>query len=251
MSILEKVASSKRSSPRRTLLYGVHGVGKSCFAAKWPKPVFIQTEDGIADLDVASFPLATTLQSAWEPVMALGSEQHDFKTVVIDSADWLEKLIWDSVCKKAGKDHISDFGYGKGYAEAAAKLGMYLESLNVCRSKGMHVIVIAHAAISRFESPEGESYDRYAPKLHRESAAILQEWADEVLFTTYKVFTATKQEGFGRERAVGVGTGERIIKTTERPAHNAKNRLGLPDEISLDFLEYAKYLSFRGVNDNG
>lgn len=224
----------------------------SSWAANWPSPVFIPTEDGLAHIDVPAFPLARSLSDVREAVLGLTSEneQHDFKTVVIDSADWLEKLIWDAVCVKAGKDHVSDIGYGKGYAESATIMQKILMSLNMCRNRGMHVVLIAHAAITRFESPEGESYDRYAPKLHRESAAVLQEWADEVLFASYKVFTATKNEGFGRERAVGIGTGERIIRTTERPSHNAKNRLGLPDEMSLSFSEYEKFLS-NGVSSNG
>ncbi len=102
--MLERIQKGKQQRPRRTVLYGVHGIGKSTWASRWPKPVFIPTEDGIADLDVESFPLAKTLQQAWEPVMWLGAEgaEHNYKTVVVDSADWLELLIHDLPVKRFG-----------------------------------------------------------------------------------------------------------------------------------------------------
>jgi hypothetical protein len=102
------------------------------------------------------------------------------------------------------------------------------------------VIVIAHAAIEKFENPETVPYDRYSPRLHKLASALVQEWADEVLFATYK--RAHRQGGArpsNKAKHNGVGTGERIIRTTERPAHVAKNRLNLPDELPLDYRVFA------------
>jgi len=243
MSILEKINKGKQSRPRRTVLYGVHGIGKSTWAAQWPKAIFIPTEDGIGDLDVDSFPLCRDAITASQCVIELaGPEDHGYQTVVVDSADWLERLIWKRVCEQEGKDAITDFGYGTGYGKAATKFEGFLSGLNSCRSKGMHVVVLAHCEIKRFENPEGDSYDRYVPKLHRDTSAMLQEWADEVLFACYKVSVIKNDEGFNKERGVGLGSGERVIRTTERPAHLAKNRLNLPEEIPMNFAEYLPYL---------
>jgi len=33
-----------------------------------------------------------------------------------------------------------------------------------------------------------------------------------------------------------------VLRTTERPAHLAKNRLRLPDELPLSWAEFAKHL---------
>ncbi|WP_197138080.1 AAA family ATPase [Crateriforma conspicua] len=30
----------------------------------------------------------------------LASEKHDYETVVIDSLDWLERLVWDKLCQQ-------------------------------------------------------------------------------------------------------------------------------------------------------
>ena len=240
--MLDKIKSAKKVMPRRTVLYGVHGIGKSTWASKWPSPVFVATEDGLSDIDVPAFPLATTLQSAWEPVLTLGGGSHDYKTIVIDTADWLEKLIWEKVCNDGGKESISDFGYGTGYAASATKFRKYLASLDQCRAAGMNVVVIAHSAIVKFEDPSGDSYDRYTPKLHKECAAVLQEWADEVLFCNYQTHTKEVEKVFDRERHIGIGSGKRMIYTSERPSHQAKNRLGLPAEMPFDFELYAKHL---------
>jgi hypothetical protein len=71
----------------------------------------------------------------------------------------------------------------------------------------------------------------------------VQEWCDEVLFATFRVYTKQTDEGFDRKRTQGIGTGERIIRTVERPAHVAKNRLNLPEEMPLDWDVYAKQLN--------
>jgi hypothetical protein len=85
----------------------------------------------------------------------------------------------------------------------------------------------------RFEDPESAPYDRFAPKLNKHATALLVEWSTEVLFAGYKKYTVTDEKGFNQKRVRGVGTGERIIRTTERPGWVAKNRLGLPDEIQM------------------
>lgn len=249
--MLDKITKGKQSKPRRTVIYGVHGVGKSTWAAAWPSPVFVCTEDGVNDLDVARFPLCITFMNAMEAVMSLSSGQHEYKTLVIDSADWLERLAHQAVCEdehNAKVKCIADINYGKGYAQAARRIEGFLKLLDSCRSIGMHVVVIAHAAIVRFTNPEGESYDRYTPALHKDASALLQQWADEVLFATYEVFTRTAEERFGQKRALPVGSGNRILKTSERPTHDAKNRIGLPEQMSMDIREYANYIK-KGVSN--
>jgi len=58
MSVLEQIRTGKQSSPPRILLYGTEGIGKSTFAAQAPNPIFIPTEDGLNEIDCASFPMA-------------------------------------------------------------------------------------------------------------------------------------------------------------------------------------------------
>lgn len=236
------LSSIKKTSdeplPRRILLYGTHGIGKSTWASRAPNPVFIQTEDGLRDIDTNAFPLATSLADVHEALRELYQQEHDFKTVAVDTADWLEKLVWKHVCQEGGKDSIEAFGYGKGYVMAAEALRSLLAGFDVLREKvGMQVILLAHCKVEDFKPPDTDSYKRYTPKLHKESAAILQEWCDEVLFANYKTYTRTEGKGTN-ERKIGTGTDERVLYTTARPSHLAKNRLQLPEEIPFVYGEF-------------
>ncbi len=250
MGLLAQVSTGRQQKPRRVMLYGVHGIGKSTFGAMAPAPIFIQTEDGLANLDCARFPLAESFDDVMGMLMELYSDPHDFQTVVIDSLDWLERLIWAKVVRDRGAqsktkvENIEDVGYAKGYTFALDPWKEVLDGLNALRNeRNMLVILIAHARIERFENPETEAYDRYSPRLNKHASALVQEWCDEVLFATYKVHTKQTDEGFDRTRTRGIGTGDRILRTTERPAHMAKNRLNLPEELPLDFGAYAHYLT--------
>ena len=94
MGMLETIQSGRENRPPRIMIYGSEGVGKSTFGASAPSPIFIQTEDGLGELDCNKFPLAHSLAEVLAQLTALRDEQHDFQTVVIDSADWLERLIF-------------------------------------------------------------------------------------------------------------------------------------------------------------
>jgi len=244
MSLLEKVMCGKSPAPRRVMLYGTHGIGKSTFASCAPKPIFLQTEDGLGEIDCDKLPLVTSFAEAMGALSELYTEKHPYQTIVVDSLDWLERLIWAEVCRKRNVENIEEIGYAKGYVFSLTQWREFLEGLSALRAgRGMTAVLIAHARIERFENPETESYDRYVPRLHKLAAAIVQEWCDEVLFATYKIYTKQSDEGFNRKRTQGVGSGERIIRTQERPAHVAKNRLNLPDELPLDWNTYAQHMA--------
>ncbi|MCW5753121.1 MAG: ATP-binding protein [Phycisphaeraceae bacterium] len=244
---LNQIERGTRAAPRRVLLYGTHGIGKSTFGAMAERPIFIQTEDGLANIECDRFPLAAGYGDVLAALGQLYTQEHKYRTVVIDSLDWLERLIWGEVCAKRGVESIEDIGYAKGYVFALTQWREVLAGLDALRNeRGMQVVLIAHAQIEKFANPETDTYDRYSPRLQKLASALVQEWCDEVLFATYRVLTKTTKEGFDRKRTQGVGTGERIIRTTERPAHVAKNRLNLPDEIPLDYRVYAAFV--RGEN---
>ena len=240
---LDNLTRGVAVAPRRILGYGVQGIGKSTFASMAPNSIFIQTEDGLNDINCTRFPLATTFQEVMKNLADLYTEKHDFKWVCIDSLDWLERLIWAEVCRKRNVEQIDDIGFAKGFSFAISHFREVLQALDALRThRNMGVILIAHCKIEKFENPETETYDRYAPKLHKHAQALVQEWVDEILFMSFKVHTKQSDEGFNKKKNRGVGSGERIMRTTERPAHIAKNRLGLPDEMPLDWREYEKYL---------
>lgn len=234
---LKSISRNDNTAPPRIMVYGVEGIGKSTFAAGAPDPIFILTEDGLGSLDVEHFPIATSLDNIMDAIGALYAEDHPYKTVVLDSLDWLEAIIHREM---EAKHDVKDLAYGKGAMIAAQQWRDVLDGLNALRNdKQMTVILLAHNTIKRFDSPEVEPFDRYQPKLQERSNAVVREWADAVMFANYKTIVKKDDVGFNKTVARGISSGERMLFTTERPAYMAKNRYNLPDSIPLTWEAFA------------
>jgi hypothetical protein len=234
---LKSISRNDTMSAPRVLVYGIEGIGKSTFAAGAPDPIFILTEDGLGSLDVEHFPIAQSLDNVMDAIGALYAEDHPYKTVVLDSLDWLEAIIHREM---EAKHDAKDLAYGKGAMIAAQQWRDVLDGLNALRNdKQMTVILLAHNTIKRFDSPEVEPFDRYQPKLQERSSAVVREWADAVMFANYKTIVKKDDVGFNKTVARGISSGERMLYTTERPAYMAKNRYSLPDIIPMTWEAFA------------
>jgi len=237
---LAAVTRGVQTQPLRVIVYGPGGIGKSTFGAQAPAPIFLGPEDGSALLDVARFPQPETWADTFDALRALTSEAHDFGTLVIDSADWLEPLCWEHVCRASSKRSIEDFGYGKGYVAALEEWRRLLAAIESLRkAKRMHVIVIAHGEVKAYKNPEAEGdYDRWQLKLHRAAAGLLTEWCDELVFANFRTYTQkVDPNGPDKKRARGYGS-ERVLYTERRAAFDAKSRHGLPPEMPLSWAEF-------------
>lgn len=232
MSWQENLRVGKQQVPPRICIYGGHGIGKSTLASQFPAPIFISTEDGIDNLDVTSFPKAQKIDDVVASIKTLIKEEHDFKTIVIDSVDWLvEPLIISNV---ENNHDAKDLAYGKGQMMVAEEFREILQGLDVLRTKrNMNVVLIAHAAVVKFEDPRTEPYDRYQPKLANRCNALLQEWADVLAFAAFKVIIKKSDAGFNKDKTRGVTTGERLLHFVENPAYAAKNRYSCPEEVEM------------------
>lgn len=231
---LNSITRGPRIGPPRLIVYGPHGVGKTTFGSQAPSPILLPTEDGQGVLDIPAFPLLKSYDEVVAAIGVLFGEQHDYQSVLVDSLDWLEPLIWKETCKRNGWNDIEEPGYGKGYLAADDVWREFFSGLVALREeKKMTVVLIAHCEISKFADPNSEPYDRYQIKLHKRASAIAQEWADAVLFANFRMFTTSSDIGFNKTVTRGVGTGERVLYTEERPAHLAKNRYSLPPELTF------------------
>ncbi len=121
-------------------------------------------------------------------------------TLVLDTADWAQKLAVDDVCSAMGYKSIEDAGYGKGYTYVTERFGKLLNLLSEVCERGCNVVVTAHAIISKFEQPdEMGAYDRWGLEAHR------------------------RQEGQRRGDAQGVG-GRGTLSPTTRPSSSPPAR---------------------------
>lgn len=221
------------------VIHGTPGIGKSTFAACAPDPIFLRTEDGLGDLQVATFP---ELESYEQILEALGAlfETDDFKTVVIDSLSALEPLIWDKVARDHGKNNLEDIGFGKGYIYAMDYWREIMAALKELAKRGIMPVLIAHTDIARFDSPDTDPYDRYQIKLHKRAFQYLYEQSDIIAFASYPVHVKKKDSDAPKGR--GVQKGGRELTLVEKPAVIAKNRYSMPETVALDWEEFAQHL---------
>lgn len=240
---LDALRRGQRPAPDRILLVGTEGVGKSTFAASAPNPIFIAAEDGVRHLDVASFPEPQSFGDVLAAVATLRNDPHEFRTLVIDTVDWVEPLVWADACRRnkwfddEGNPDIEKPGYGKGYNAAVDDWRRLVVALDGLRSaRGMEIILLAHASIKTFSNPSGPDYSRYECKLAKAAAALLREWCDANLFAVHEDFVT---EAKGATKSKGFSSGRRVLKTERCAAWDAKNRHGLPEELPLDYAAYA------------
>ncbi len=237
---LASIKKRKIAAAQRILLYGENGTGKSTLAADAPSPIFLDIEGGSLQLDVARYPFREAtdghIPHTYAQVLAaladLSTPGHEYKTVVIDTVDRLESLIWQHVCEVHKQaEGIESFGYGKGYVMALDVWRDFCRRLDALRALDINVVLLAHAQIKTFKSPDTEDFDRYSLRAHDKAAAFLMEWVDVVGFLTFDEWSS---KGKGEARAKGKGTGRRLLKTERTAAFNAKSRLPLPKEIEIE-----------------
>lgn len=237
-----KITGGVVPAPLKVVLYGVEGIGKSSFAARFPQPVFIDTEGGTGRLDVRRLPAPDSWQMLLDEAAAAANGQVPCQTLVLDTADWAEKLCMAGVCARFKVKGIEDIGYGKGYTYVKEDFARLLDALDKVVASGRHVVVVAHAAVAKFEQPDAVgSYDRWVMKTSKQVAPLLREWCDMLLLANYK--TVVEKSGSGPSAKNKASGARRVLYTTHNACWDAKNRFGLPDEVPFD------YESIRAIVD--
>ena len=232
------VTSGIQCSPVKTVLYGPEGIGKSTFASHFPDPVFIDTEGGTKRLNVKRLPQPTSWAMLLDEVAEVRRGNIPCGTLVIDTADWAERLCIQAVCAKAKVNGIEDFGYGKGYTYLKEEFSKLLDALEDVLNAGHNVVVLAHAAITKFEQPDAVgNYDRWGMKTSKQVAPLLREWCDILLFANYK--TVVEKVGDGKNAKSKASGGKRVLYTQHHACWDAKNRFDLPEEIPFDYASIA------------
>lgn len=239
-----KIHTGKAGGALKVVVYGPEGIGKSTLAAHFPRPVFIDTEGSTRHMDVSRTDKPSSWTMLMEQVQYIRSDPGVCSTLVIDTADWAEQLCIASICADKKLSGIEDMGYGKGYVYLAEEFGRLLNLLEEIVGRGVHVVLTAHAMMRKFEQPdEMGAYDRWELKLQKKTSALVKEWSDLLLFANYKTLSVATDDKGKKFKAQG---GRRVMYTSHHPCWDAKNRLGLPEELPLDFSALAQYISNQG-----
>ena len=241
---LSTISKGRGTRPPGIVIYGTDGVGKTTIAADAPAPVFLGPEDGAEHLDLPRIP--TNQIARWSDVLdwmqTLVSGQHGYRTFIADTLDWIEPLIHAHIARAANVKHIEDIKYAAGYKQALDEWRVFLRACDALRTRGMMVILIAHAKVAKWDPPDGESFVRWGLKLHdKDSASAVElvcEWASMVLFAKQD-WSARKANKWDRK---GAGSGRRLLHTESCAAWRAKNRHCLPPVMEMSWATIAQHL---------
>lgn len=230
-----KVTRGPVSRAQKVVIYGVEGIGKTTLASKTPDPLFIDVEGGTTHLDVKRTQPVMDWQQLIDTINEVAKAPDVCETLVIDTADWAEAMAATALCEKKHMGGIEDFGYGKGYMYLAETFREMLDACDTVIGSGRHVVILAHAKQRKVELPdEIGAYDSWGLKLTKQTAPMLKEWADALLFANYKTYVVETEQG--KRKAQG---GKRVIYTSHSPVWDAKNRHGLPDELDMEYAAIA------------
>lgn len=242
---LSDVQSGRKMKPLAIILYGVEGVGKTFFGMSSPNPINLGAEPN-EEIDGARFPVCKTYDGYIKRLDELLNENHDYKTLVVDTLDSVEALLHKQIVENDGKAqsiNTANGGYGKGHAEADKHLiNMRDDKFQALREKrGMNIVLLNHSTKVKVEDPmtPDTSYDSYQLKLHVNQKGvgalpIFTEWVSAVLFANHRI-ASTEKDG---KRYV-MGAGERVMYTEKRPGYFGKNRFNLPHEMPLSWIDFA------------
>ena len=197
-------------------------------------------------MDVARTPKPSSWAMLLEQIKYFQTNPNECDTLIIDTADWAEKLCIEHLCARDKKDGLEGWGYGKGYTYLEEEFGRLLNRLSELIDVGINVVLVAHAWMRKFEQPdEMGSYDRWELKLQKKTASLVKEWADMVLFANYKTHVINV-DGQGAQKGKNkVQGGKRVMYTTHHPCWDAKTRFDLLPELPFDFDEIRQLIPMR------
>jgi len=240
-------------------IYGTGGIGKTTLAAEFPNPIYLFTEgeEPPTDVEMQSAKIES-LDDLFDIFAELLTEEHDFKTVIIDAVDSLEKLVWKYTCNRMGgaaagwsaidsNDKGSPTAFGKGYLEADNTWNEYISAILALAQSGLHVVQLIHNEAKKWDDPIVDSYMQYKPNLQERASKLIANKSHALLFINKRASLKQVDKGFGKKESKpeGMSGSERVIYTDGRTAFLAKNRLNMPPTITYKkgqgFKELSKY----------
>ena len=243
MSKLDKITTSGKIDRNFLILtYGPEKVGKSTFGSELPNPYFICGEDGTDQLNVKR-----TKPDSWvklkEVIRLLRDEDHNYKTAVFDTIDWLEQLQLTYLRQSSGVKNIKkiDDGYGAYKSRLKEEWHGLFSLIDELRKK-MNICFLAHAQTKKFSDPINScEYDKYELKMEfPEVSSVFKEYVDGIFFANFETIVK-KEKGTKKNRAYCDNT--RILYTERTHAFDAGNRYGMPEEMEFSAKEVLNYIN--------
>lgn len=234
MSLFDQLAQPTKQ-PVMAVVAGEQGLGKTSLGALMPNPVMIRTEDGasaIEGMNVQMFPVAKSTTDVYEQIKMLATEEHEFKTLIVDSTTAFDALAVLEIQTRNKTANLSacDGGFGGGYHSVRAEHEkLYNRCKRLSQEKRMNVVFISHTETEELNPPDAEAYTRYNIQLTSSKSVdcskVYTNNCDLVAFmkmVTYVVEGKAKSDG------------SRIITCYPSASHVSKNRYGITDDLAFE-----------------
>lgn len=177
-----------KDTPRNYFIYGETMSGKSFLANEFPSPFIINTDGNAEANSVPAHQLRnikdstgkitnSVIDQIGEILLALQTQKHTYKTVVIDVIDDVIEMIKMAVCNEFNVKSLSEIPYGKGYDyfnQAVTEMVLDLKSLP------MNVIYISRQ-ISEYDDNGNATKDK--PSLKDKYVNLINGNSDLMIHT--------------------------------------------------------------------
>jgi hypothetical protein len=237
MSIMDSVTAPE-DGPVIVTITGDAGIGKTTLAASFPDPVIMRVENGLQAIrgmkNVRALPVIEDVQQVWDQLLALLTEEHPYKTLVIDSVTALDRMFTEHIISTDPKHPKSlnqaAGGYGAGKGVLASMHARIRKAAGLLASRrGMNVVFVAHADIIRIEPPNEEAYTAYSLRLTDKS---MPYYVDDVDLVGYlKLETIIVGDEGERKKAISDGTRQLVCYVTAESV--SKNRFGITEKLTV------------------
>lgn len=226
----KKSQKEKNYLKKKYLIYGDPKCGKSTTIANMGDDkneiLFFATEAGHSELEIYKWKTKegedpTKWEHFEQMILDITETESQFKAVAIDTVDNLYFWCAKHVSKKAGKEHESDFEFGKGYGLIKEKL---LSTINYLTQKGIGVIFVSHKQEGD-QVRDGRKMSVISPTLPNTGKKVVTGLCDYIFYFYID------------------SDGNRLIRTKGTESIQAGDRSGnLPEVMKMDHKELVKQL---------
>ena len=245
---MDSIIKGVETVPLVTVVTGATAVGKTHFACQSDAPIMLDLEHGAEIHNNQKIPLYgkdIVFDDCIEALRLIYTNHKKIgvKTVIVDSMDWVQKLIHKEVCKQKNVETIDELKWGAGYQLSASLAQDFINGLDSLRQLGLEIVIICHTQIVKVDEPIHDLYEIYDLKLDRLIRNTIKEWATIIAFCEFDQKTHLKGERFGQKVYKAISTGNRIMHTVPQAGFAAKSRIPIPSPLPLDWKVFKSEIS--------
>lgn len=210
------------------LLYGPAKCGKSTLGAQAPTPLFVDVEDGLHQINCDSVGCNSWLD--FTKILSHFGAQNQYKTLVIDTVDFLEKRLWELCCEQNKWRNITAPGFGTGYKEAHDH---WVKILEICKAiakqYGKNFLFVGHTQIKEATSSDSEKFERHTINLNAGIAEHFFAQMDVIMYAHFDTYITETKNGDRK----ALSNGERKLALGAIPNIVCGNRFGLEGKYEM------------------